>query len=345
MKIKLILVLLLVLTAGAASAQTKGKVYGLAFGDYFYKASGDSSGSSLEYSGYAKDFNTFEFRRVYLGYQHPITENITADVLLAFEGRELNNQQTRTVLVKTAEMKWSGIFEGSDLVVGLTATPGFSFITEKVWGYRAIEKTIMDQRGILGSRDLGVMLRGAFDKDKNYGYSFMIGNGRGARLENNKYKKFYGQLFTYQMKKKLVFEAYSDYEPVTSDRSRTTLKGFLGYVTDNITVGVEGFQQMQKNFAGDTADVIPFGISGFITGGIVKKKLNFYARYDYFDPDTENSTSGFKENFITVGLDFMPRENVHIMPNVWVNSYSDKSTAGLERDADVVPRISFWYVY
>jgi hypothetical protein len=41
----------------------------------------------------------------------------------------------------------------------------------------------------------------------------------------------------------------------------------------------------------------------------------------------------------------MPIENVHFMPNVWVNSYKAKNTSAAERKADVVARMTFFFVF
>ncbi len=74
-------------------------------------------------------------------------------------------------------------------------------------------------------------------------------------------------------------------------------------------------------------------------------KLKAFARFDYYDPDTKSDSTGYKENFFTAGLDYMPIESVHFIPNVWVNSYSAKNSSAIERKADVVGRITFYYNY
>jgi hypothetical protein len=57
------------------------------------------------------------------------------------------------------------------------------------------------------------------------------------------------------------------------------------------------------------------------------------------------SEAGFIENFITAGFDYMPVKDVHIMPNIWVTSYSDKSPAKVKKDANVIARMTFNYIY
>lgn len=326
--------------------ESSGKVWGYVFGDYFYKAGGDSVavGRGL-YSSYAKDYNAFEFRRAIIGYDYRISKNFETRFSLSYEGGDFTSSSNRTVFIKDALLTWKEIFNNSDLSVGLMKSPTFGYTSEEFWGYRSIEKTLLDFQGIASSRDIGVSLRGFFNSKKDYGYNMMIGNGKAGKLENNKYKRFYGQLFSYFLGKSILLEAYSDYEKVSPERSNTTIKGFLGYQSDKVTAGVEVFQQMQKNAIGDTADKKPFGISVFARGIIIKDRLNAFGRFDYSDQDSENSNAGFKESFISVGLDIIPHKNVHIMPNVWVNTYTDKSASNIDIKTDIVPRVTFLYIY
>jgi len=175
--------------------ETPSSVWGYVFGDYFYKAGGDTVdiGKGI-YSDYPKDFNAFEFRRVIIGYDYKISEHFKTRFSLEHGGSEFTSNSKRTMFIKTARLVWKDIFKNSDLAIGLIKPPTFGFISEKFWGYRSIEKTLLDFQGS-SSRDLGISLRGSFDEGKDYGYNIMIGNGKGSRLENNKYKKFYGHLY------------------------------------------------------------------------------------------------------------------------------------------------------
>ena len=85
------------------------------------------------------------------------------------------------------------------------------------------------------------------------------------------------------------------------------------------------------------------------------KQLMWFARYDMFDPDSKATGSNvdnslpasWKENFITAGLDWQPdmTANAHIIPNVWIDTYKDKSSAALDREAIVVGRMTFMYKF
>jgi hypothetical protein len=320
-----------------------GKVWGLVFGDYFYKISGgDSLASPTEYSHISKDYNAFEFRRIYLGFDYNISPKFSSEFIASYEGGDLTSNSNRTFFVKDANLKWKEIFDRSDLVVGLMATPSF-LLSERVWGYRSIEKTIMDMRGTASSRDIGVSLRGFFDEGKFYGYNVTIGNGRGTRLENNKYKKFYSLLYAYFLEKKLLADFYFDFEPQSTNLNKITYKGFMGYQTEKFAAGVEIFQQ-ENVFSSSGPTVKSRGIMSFINGEIIKDRLRFFGRFDYFDPHTDYNL-GYKENFITAGLDIMPDKNVHFMPNIWVNTFNKKSEFDPARDSDIVGRLTFFYTY
>lgn len=342
------------LCAGLLTAQTNqggkdkqddpdGKVWGYAFGDYFYKAGGDSTVSALDYTGYKKDFNSLEFRRIYLGYDHNISRDFMARFVLAYDGSDLLASGKRSVIVKDAFLAWKEIFSGSALTIGLQPTPSFSFLSEKVWGYRSVEKTIMDLRGITGSRDMGVMLNGSFDKESKFGYYLMIATGSALRMEINKYKKYYGMLSGSFAEKKITADIYGDYESSGPDRNRGTLSSFLSWSGENITAGAEGF--IQKNNTSSTAGFDPFGISVFITGNITKDRFRFFTRYDFFNPDTRTAQYGYNQHFVTAGIDYMPVPKVHIMPNLWLNAYAKKHADSYGRKSDVVPRITFYYDY
>ncbi len=346
-----LLICILVFTASLIPAQDKtgGKISGYIFGDYFYKAAGDSSGSAGQYSFYPKSYQGFELRRMYLRYDHVISKDFSAQVTLeSTEKTSIGGKYG--VALKTAYLEWKNLIPQSSIYIGMSSTPTWN-LSEAVWNYRSVEKTIMDFRGS-NAVDLGVSAKGTFDKNGNYGYFLMIGNGTGQKFESNKYKKYYGALFAKPVKG-LTIEGYTDFEPNAGDKNKITLKGFAAYQGSMFTIGVEAFQQTQKKAVSDSVDAVPFGISAFAWVNLVKKTahpdnpqvLNAFARFDYFDPDTKTDDAGFRENFITLGLDYMPVKDVHIIPNVWITSYSDKSSLSLKRDANVVARLTFFYIY
>ncbi len=343
------IVVLFILLLPPLFAQDKSglKISGLAFGDYFYKIGGNAVDvSPTQYSKVEKDFQAFQFRRLYFITDYDFNENVAAQFLLEANDGTFDSKDRYGVFVKTAYVEFKEVFPHARIGLGLYPTPTWSWgVTEKIWNYRAIEKTITDFRRLGYASDFGVALRGSFDSNGDYGYGLMIANGSGFTVEKNKYKKYYGVLKAKPIKG-LTIEGYVDYEPAASDKNKMTLKGFAAYQTDDFTVGVEAVQQTQKKADTLSNDIVPSGIALFVFAPIPgMKELNVFARFDMYNPNTKISSAGFNENFFVFGFDYMPIKNVHLMPNIWVNAFSDKNAAGVKKDSDVVGRITFFYLY
>ncbi len=160
---------------------------------------------------------------------------------------------------------------------------------------------------------------------------------------------------------------------------RNMSKIFVAWNDKKFTIGVEAFT---ATLMGDVAAVgtdhkvyyrttKASAISTFVRGAIYKDKLGFFARYDAYNP-TSNlkavTTPGIvsystltsqyeptnKEQFITFGLDYTPIKNVHIMPNIWMNTYNTElstsdfkmtSAASGIKGTDMVYRLTFYYIY
>lgn len=366
------------------SFKPSGKLWGYTFGDYYYKAHSDplNRGGSNQYTGIEKGRNAFQLRRVYLGYSYDISPKFAAEVLLAAEDNtttatgttsgDLLTNSKLSFYVKLANVRWKNIWKGTDFVIGQVATPSFALLTESIWGYRSVERTVADIRRT-PSYDLGATLQGKFDSKANFGYNLMIGNGNGAKPENDKFKWFYGDVYAKFLDKKLVIDLYADYERLnrtpTWHHSRNMLKGFIAYTTPAFTVGLEAFvnhgQQDvvgMNSLAKDTISANARAVSGYVKGIVVKDKLGFFVRMDDFNPDVNFKSNLYtsykgltgtyepnnKELFFTAGLDFTPVKNVHFVPNVWYNRYTSNQTGltgSAYRDYDLVYRLTFYFVY
>lgn len=329
------------------------KIFGEVFGDYYYKVASDTDNSwgTTEFAKKSVDDQAFTLRRVYFGAKFQFSKNIIAKIMYeGTDGNLLTNGKKAAGNLKYAYLKFSNIWaRGGTFVIGAQHTPTWSPFTEKIWAYRSIEKTIFDARKLGESNDVGATVTGHFDKDGNISYTLMIGNGRGQKPENNKYKKVYASINGKVFDKKILWEIYGDYEDYDGDTSKTSIKVFLGYQTDKITIGFEGGNQRQTAMGAlDTVsnkkqDVIPLGFTGFIRGVLVKDKLNFFLRTDYFD-NNSNSDDTYTENFFVAGVDYTPVKNTHLMPNLWINTYSAKGNMQ-DRDPDIVPRLTFWWKF
>ncbi|MFL5765806.1 MAG: hypothetical protein ACJ77K_17805 [Bacteroidia bacterium] len=357
-------------TAKKTEFKPSGKVWGLVFGDYFDKIHADSiNRGNVQYSNTPKDMNAFDLRRVYLGYDYNISEKLSTEFLLSYEGQTLSDNATRTFFLKAANLRCKNVFKGADLVVGQMPTPGFPMLTEKVWAYRSVEKTIADMRRTINSNDVGVALQGKLNKAGDYGYNIMIGNGSAQKIETDIFKKFYGDIYAKFLKQKVVVDLYADYEETKVlpryHRSRATGKLFIAYTTDVFTAGFELFQQTAKNNAiaantstgkTDTLNSNTVGYSFYVRGRIIKEKLGYFARFDSYDPDTEfdperiylSGGASTTEMFVTAGLDYTPHKNLHIIPNIWYdgfNSRAKNAKGATKSDYDMAARLTCYFIF
>jgi hypothetical protein len=394
-----------------AGVENTGRLWGYAFGDFAYKANADSltRGGSNQYTGIRASTSLFQFRRIYLGYDYNISKKFTAELLLAAEDNfppgappvgtttgttttfsaanstgDLLTNQKMAFYIKNMNLRWKNIWKGTDFIIGEMSTPSFPLLSEKVWSYRSIERTISDIRRT-PSYDFGVAFQGVFDPaTKNFGYNILAANGTSDKPDYTQYKWMYGDVYGYFAHKHIVVDLYADYQRLnwtpTWHHSRQMVKGFLAWnssATDKTmnpgtgyTIGVEGYLNTLKSdliattIAGpvDTLTNVARGISFYVHGDIIKNKLRFFARMDFYDPNTkvnsavyksysgntsnynDNSfhtvyntnaatpsvtytTTGdqsYKQQFITAGLDFKAAPRVHFMPNVWYNNYKSQ---------------------
>jgi len=412
-------------SAFKAGAANSGRIWGYMFGDYYFKSHADAlnRGNGNQYSGIPQNRNAFAFRRIYLGYDYNISKKFSAELLLAAEdnfpaynapssgavsGDQLLNNKLG-FYIKLANIRWKGIWKGTDFIFGQVATPAFPLLSERIWNYRSIERTISDIRRT-PSYDFGGALQGTFDPaTKNFGYDVMVGNGTSAKPAGTSYKWIYSDVYAYLFDKKVVLDLYYDYlrtnwsSVASQQRARSMVKGYIAYNSSatakggmnpgtGFTVGAEVFVNNLKNdlFATKTAggvDTINNAASGasfYVHGDIIKNSLRFFVRYDLYNPMTkinnniynkyvantgnynDNSytmtynTNGtptsatatgdmtYKQTFFTLGLDYMPTKNVHLMPNIWVNHYASQlatATGSASGDNDTVYRLTFYYVF
>ena len=380
MKKQLIFILLFTMTLSAfgQSDTTKakvefkpsGKLWGYAFGDLLYKGYTNKLGmTNTQYGSTAKDFTSFEFRRIYLGYDYNISEHFSTQLLLAYEGSTFTSDGYRAFYIKAANIRWKNIFHNSDLVIGQMSTPTFATTSEPVWGYRSLEKTIMDMRKIGGSNDVGVSLQGKLNDKGDFGYNLMVGNGSGAAPEANKFKKVYGDVYVKFLDQKILLDLGADNEwsqTFPYKKMKTTYKAFLAYQGKIFTMGVEGFEQVLKNNTvytepvpstnQDIVDAEASGISVYVRGTITSK-LGYVARYDYYNPDSKFNANNVyaasytginTESFVLAGLDFAPMKNVHLIPNIWYdmynNRYSDVNHLSAKSN-DLAFRLTVHYIF
>ncbi len=342
----LIYFLLAVLFLGNAMAQDKEavgsvgpvKFSGLMFGDYFYNISAINSAH--------KDIHGFNFRRIYITTDYTISDKFSTRFRME---SAITNGSNIGVFVKDAWMKWKGIFNGSDLVVGMSPTPAFD-VSEGAWGYRSLEKTIMDYFGIVSSRDIGIDLKGKFDEKGSVKYWLKIGDGSGNKPETDKYGRYYTML-QFTPGESFMVTVYGDFHsmPQVQDPSDGQMKNNSVIVTaafvnfkhgKTFALGLEGFlKSQQNNFSangGALTSQSSFGLSVWAKA-LLSDDIGIVGRYDTYDPNTDATAKNDTRGLIIAALDFKVDSHVSIMPGVEVHTLQGAN------DSDVTPRVTFFW--
>jgi len=322
-----------------------GYVHGLIVGDYFYKTGGDAKpfGTTSQFSQpLAKDSSAFQIRRLQIFYDYTFSDQFFTRFQMEGNEKSLDPGGRLSLYMKAAYLEWKNLIPQSSLYVGLIPTPTWLNV-EGQWGYRSIEKTITDFRALGSQTDIGVHLRGTLLSEGSVGYSLMVGNGNAQKPENNKYKKYYAALNGKPVEH-VYIETYLDYEPYAQKKDRTTWKTFISYREPSLMIGAEILEQIQKNQDTLSHDNDIFGVSLF-SWYQCSEQWKVFGRIDSYDPNRYSSSAGFSECFISLGVDYMPINAIHFMPNIWINTFKDKSSAGRTKEADVVPRITFFFMF
>jgi hypothetical protein len=343
-------------TPGEKKDSTRGHVWGLVFGSAYAKVHADSINNSTivkttptQYSGVPQGFDALSIQRVYLGYDYFFNPSFSAHLVVAHEEfydggptaltkDNIDNVDDRSLYIKFCNFEWDNIFKGSNLTVGAMPTPGYPLTEDPLWGYRSLERSVMDMRGIVSSNDVGVNLGGKFWSQKDIsgrentviGYNIMVGNNTNAQPDNvgitpadaSNFKRFYGDLYARFLGDKLVFDIYSDYHTVTPGQNDLVWRGIIGYKARNYNISFEYFDENMSNQAVyaptagaklDTASISRSGIS--IEGALVLSrdkhtqdpKFSLVARYDIYNPDANfNTNYAYATNETNTNYNYSP---------------------------------------
>jgi len=310
-----LLVLGMLWGANGQAKAAESTLKGVAFADYYYYATGTK-----------KKQNGFEFRRIYLTYDLKWDDDFSGRVRLEMNDGGFGSGNKMEPFVKHAYVRYRK--SGKALYMGLSGTPTWG-VSEEVWGYRSVRKTIMDLNKIASSADMGLAFQGQLDGEGKVNAHVMLANGSGQASEGDNNKKIYALL--HFKPNALNATAYVDWEKRTGSQDRMTVGGFLGLMKDGFQGGIEGFLQNRNNPAGD---VQVRGVSVFGSGAVSEKSKAF-GRVDFYDPS--DKVGGDRTLHFIGGLDFEPTKDVHLMPNVLVTSFQATGV-----DAEVVPRMTLY---
>lgn len=339
-----------------AKGFSQGRFSGYLFGDYYYNFSRDAATlSNVASSAGGTAYQAFQIRRIYFTYDNEISQTFSARFRLEADQSANASNGAIGVMVKDAYIRWKNIFSGSDFYFGIQPTPAYE-ISEAVWGYRSLEKTIMDLRSIVSSRDMGVSLRGSILENGMLSYWVLIGNNASNKPENDKYKRLYVNVQT-KPTDEILATAYVDYggrakknNPYTLTTVRndlTTYALFVGYTKKNVfSVGAEIFLQSIAHEYNNGSALVAKDAEGISLFGSVtlSDEMVAVARYDSFDPNTAGSSKGDSRNYVLAGVSWKPDKNFSITPNMIVESYEKLSNGATPKTA-LTGRVTFYYIF
>ena len=287
-------------------AQSSLSWSGLFYMDYEYVFSSSDEEQEGE--------NGFDYRRVYLTADYTLSEEFSGRARLEASGEP---ESVRPV-VKDLYLTWHGVLgDGHNLIFGVQPPPVFT-LSEKIWGYRSLEKTIMDRQGVSSSRDMGVSSTGGLAGDGELTYSLMVGNNNSIRGEDDKYKRVYGQLAF--LSDNVAASVGGDYAS-GEDRNGVTASVFAGYMVKHVRLGVEGFFQ-QFDDANSDVSTDRMGVSVWIVTPVAEK-VELVGRVDLVENDY--GSGSVDETFLIGGVSFKPNRKVHLIPNVYVVDMTGQS--------------------
>jgi hypothetical protein len=325
--------------------------------------------------------NQFVFRRAYFTYENKVNDNLkfrfrldadnTANVTgvaltgTPVSGTTLTKDDKLRPYMKHLYFEWSNfLIPNQTLTVGMEETLTFK-LAEDRWNYRSVAKTLTDgYKDITGeeidatSADIGASLKGTIIKQLRYGIQLVNGGGY-THLESDKYKKLEGYLHIVPVAG-LSFFGYMDSEPQQPKTVGATVYSGTAYtykldtyfeMIKGLVLAGEWFkytnpQKLYRSTPTDPyAEYYASGWSVFGRYNLVPDKLNAFARYDSYAP---NSLLTAKDMTLAiVGLDWAPlHTSLKFQPNVWFASYKDgsqyKSSLPVGKATDTIFYLTFF---
>ncbi len=363
--------LVIIFSASRIFAETTSTINGVGYADYYYNFQNHDPAEESR--------NAFQFRRIYFTFENTVRPEMKVRFRLESQHAGYGSETRLTPFVKHAYLEWNGLIPNHKVIFGIQETNAFNN-AEAIWGYRSIEKTIMDLNKLSPSADMGIGLKGDLGKSVHHWLTVMNGTGYGSS-EVDRFKKI-GYALWFTPVNGLILEGYADYEPQNPNDPQTenapsgtkdyfpgkgyyTLKAFAGYKNSSLSVGAEFISRTNKQTGLSNpvittdelvdfqkSDVTKTGYSLFGSIFTPIQKLKVFARYDYFDSNTSDHvftnfsngklTSGKDDqaSLFIAGLDYIQQSNLHIMPNIMIKSYSESN-----KKSDIVARITMYFIY
>jgi hypothetical protein len=260
----------------------------------------------------------FDLKRVYLGYQIQLSENLLGKVVFDVGDPGVGSLQM-TAYVKNASINYSK--DQLSASFGMISTTQFK-VQEKFWGKRYIEKSVQDFSKMGSSADLGFSAK--YEFNNLLSADLIVINGEGYKtMQSDEYLKT-GLGISLNPINKLTVRGY--YEFMGQDETQTTFSGFIGYTEKNWSLGAEYDVQNNVDYTADKS----FTNTSVFTNISLSDPLNIFARYDLISSNTLTdeaaawnlSNDGAQ---VIAGIEYSPVKGLKIAPNYRLWSSADDS--------------------
>jgi hypothetical protein len=292
----------------------KGDIFSTIFWNYNTDLSSESSKK-----------NSFEVKRVYLGYKFKIDDKISAKV--TFDIGKNSAGSDYTAFLKTAQIDWS-LKDNFKLSFGMIGNKQFKY-QESIWGYRYLYKTFQDENKFGSSADLGV--NGEIKVSKNLKMNLFMLNGEGYKniQDDDGYMKIGGNLI-YEISNGLSLKLYYDSEPGNDEFNVTNVGYFIGYDKNKTRVGLE-YNKINnaKSYNSPSLDNNLSGFSGYISQNFSENSSVFF-RYDSLESNivsgsSEPWNSGKDGKLMILGYEHVVTKGFKLNLNYRNYNYNDNS--------------------
>lgn len=324
--------------AQAADEAQAFRISGLVYADYYYVAA--------NHRDELVDRNGFWLRRVYITYDHTLTDAFALRVRLEMNSEgDFTSTDVSNAYLKDAWLKWTR--GAHSLAFGMASTPQIEFV-EGFQGYRSIEKTPFDLYRWDSSRDLGVLLQGSLGEARRTSYSLQVGNGSGTGSEIDRSKTVRAQI-SRRFARGLALEGYVDWQDRPEGQDISTLEGFAGWQEAKWRASLQYGWQKRRKASDSGLDLDLEFLSAFATLQVTPT-LAIVGRLDRsFDPIPGGETIDylpFSETARTLfgfaAVDVTLAKTVHLIPNIEWTTYS-RAPDGSTPASDFVPRVTLFF--
>ena len=279
------------------------------FFSFCYMQSGIDGYAIFDYSNASGD-DGFALNRAYINYSTDVSEELFFKIRLDAK----KPTGLRSVFVKNLYVDWK-CENGDKLSMGLIGTNSYG-VQEKNWGYRFIEKSVVDKYGMTNTADLGIGYSRSSGKIKS---SIQLLNGEGSNDQEYDYNQalylsiLYGES-RLDKNDGMNFGIVLNHSPQNDETDNDLIGLFGGWAFNGVGLGIE-YNIYETNFTEKaTAIYANYGISD---------SWDVFLRYDVNDLNVDDDDEA--TDLTIIGGVWNPTQGLFISPNVYleedINTY------------------------